>query len=896
MSATAGNRGRLFRTGTSLPPARANLVERKRLRNHINEGYNQGRGLTLISAPAGYGKSIAAAEWARSLQSSISSNANIFWLSPETGYNLPDRFYSSLAEIFLHETIDVGFSYADTYDDGLPKHLENLLFDIINSISETNYVLIMDDYHRVKEPLIHQTVQFLLDHRPPSLHLILVTREDPPLSLARMRAHAEITEIRARELAFNADEAVCFMKTTMAVDIKNQWIYDLAERTEGWAAGLQLAAISLRQSGNIEAFINDFKGSHRYLVDYLIDEVLQNQPENLKLFLSQTAILKEFNAELCSVLTGNNNSKALLTEIEKGNLFLIPLDENREWYRYHHLFADCMRRFLEPGEEKMLYETASRWSENKNYVNDAVEYALATADYEFAADTIERILRNPQSWSSGYISVLEKWLNDLPAFCVDCRPDLQVMASRAMFLAGKPDKAEKLLDQAEQVIAKHHKASKSDDLVVKAQISIYRAAIFALKGKLRKALELVEPAMDLLKDENMHIRARGFDTLGLIYEQSGCFEKAVYYYIKAGDAADSAGVIYLAVNAYCEAAMIKLKQGQLDEAENLCREALERAKDEAENLPPAGLAWAILGTLACERNELDRAERLINKGVELARKGGITDDLKNIYYFLTRLQMTQGDRNNLVNTLNNLSRVLNSYRVERLENRSKAIKARVSLYLGNISAAANWAKEFENTYLPKATENVQDFENLTLARIMLAKNRLADSLLLTTQIVNETRQGGRNGALLEALILHALTSFSCGNDNETESALQEALNLAEPEGYMRIFIDEGEIMKQILNQYLAQKTNPVSGAYCKKLLAAFLVDAVEKQPYEVLSPQEINILELIANGLSNKAIADKLFISLGTAKWHAHNIYEKLGVNSRTKAVARGRELKIIAD
>lgn len=885
----------LFRTGFSLPPARSNLVKRKRLVDQINEGLAEGRGLTLISAPAGYGKSIAAAEWARHIQSSTEPKANVFWLSPEADYYVPDRFFSSLAEIFLHKSLDAGFNYADPFGKDLPEHLQNLLFDLINNITSVNCILIMDDYHRVKDPLIHNSVQFLLENRLSSLHIVLITREDPPLSLARMRAHAEMTEIRARDLAFNVDEAVSFMKTTMAIEINHHLIYDLAQHTEGWAVGLQLAALSLRQSSNIEAFIKDFKGSHRYLVDYLVDEVLQKQPEELKLFLSQTAILKEFNAELCSVVTGYKNSELLLNIIEKANLFLIPLDEQREWYRYHHLFADCLRRLLEPREKVRLYEIASQWSESKTFLNDAVEYALATANYEFAADAIERILKTPQSWSSGYVSMLEKWLNELPAICIECRPELQVMASRALFLAGKPVKSEQLLDQAEMVIAKQNEAGKKTEPLVKVQISIYRAAIYALKGRLKEALIMIEPAMKLLQNDNMHIKARGLDTLGLIHEQSGCFDKAAQLYVKAGDCANSASVTYLAVNAYCEAAMVKLKQGQLSKAEYLCREALKIAKDNTDSLPPAGLAWAILGNIARERNDLDRAELLITKGIELATKGGIIDDLKNIYYFLTQLHMARDDRSSLTNALNNVTRVLRSYQVERLERRSEAIKARVSIHLGNVETAANWAKGFEKRSLSNQFESMHDFEKLTLARIMLVQKRLTDAHLLITSIIAETIKGNRNGALLEALILHTILSHSRNIDSETENTLQQALTLAEPESYVRIFVDEGEVMQQILIQYINSKKNQASKNYCKILIDAFDSEKSSVRPlYEILSPQEVKILGLIASGYSNQAIADKLFISLGTAKWHAHNIYQKLGVNSRTKAVIKGRELNLL--
>ncbi|MEN1760363.1 LuxR C-terminal-related transcriptional regulator [Anoxynatronum sibiricum] len=885
---------------TTLPPPRPKLVNRRRLVSLLNEGLLAGRRATLISAPAGYGKSVLASEWVRSIQTN-SEGLQVFWLSLESSDDNPGRFLAYLSAAFLNQPLTIASINRDSdFNSPIPEHVEQLLHSMLFSLSEwenqsgNGLFIVLDDYHRIHSPFIHQIVQYLIDHSPPCLHILLVTREDPPLSIPRLRAHGEITEIRLRDLAFDIPEATEFITSIMGTTIRPEWVADLFERTEGWAVGLQLAALSLRQCSDIGAFINHFKGSHRYLVDYLIEEVIKSQPSEIRHFLKQTSVLKSFNHELCTEMAEQKRSQDILRQLEKSNLFLIALDEQKEWYRYHHLFADCLRKQLSKEEKNRLYRIAANWSEKRGYLADAVEYALASEDHNVAADTIERVLKNPLIWSRGYVSLLESWLIKLPPDFIGCRPDLQIMASRVLFLSGKLEESAFLLDRGEVMLQEFPLQDEIFQKSLSAQIHIYRAALLAMNGKVVDGLRLIDPAMSELSPDLIHIKARGYDTLGLIYELAGNFEESYHFYLKASDFAGRAGVLYLAINALCEAASVRLAQGKMGEAKQTCFQALELAGDEKHIIPPAGLAWAVLGEIAREENDLKEAKHCLDKAAELAGKGGIVDDLRHVYFYQTQLQMSRQDFGMMTEHLGILVGILESYRVQRLSIRAGAIKARVALLKGHLQKAVSWASQFQSFLNSSSVQYLIDYELLTMIRVKMAVNQYLESSQLAGELIDQCRAGNRNKTLLEALMLHTIACWYRGDKEGLMNSFHDALLIAEAEGYVRSFTDEGLILKQIFEYALPLLKEPSLKAYGKSLFNTFSAEPPAIDVSGLLSEQEARILQLIASGLSNQEIAKKLFISLGTVKWHAHNIYEKLGVSSRTQAVVRGRELKVI--
>ena len=520
----------LLRTKLYIPPIRSSLIGRCRLLAVLDHGLTQGSHFTLISAPAGYGKSVIAAEWLRSLQNTKSRSTQVFWLSLDEKDNNLVRFLTYLAASLQIDETETWLHVQGMLRAPQLPPIDTLMTSLINGVSQVwldsnsdgersdCVVLVLDDYHKINHPLIHDTIQFLLEFSPPQLHLVLVTREDPPLPLSRMRVQNEMTEIRAKDLRFTEEETNEFIHQVSGLTLHPDWINTLANRTEGWIAGLQLVALSIGEHADISVFMENFRGSHRYLLDYLMDEVLLLQTEERRQFLCRTSVLERFNASLCNVLTGREDSQNMLAEIEQLNLFLIPLDEHREWYRYHHLFADCLRTQLDKEEQIVFRKKAAEWFETNKDITEAVQYALATGDCDYAAATIERGLNLPQAWSGGQLTVLEEWLAALPEVCLRSRPLLQISASRIFFLAGKLEQSSILLAQAEETL---QTAIVENSHYALAQIGIYKGAILATQGQVTQAREIVTRAMGELPSDDLHAQARAFDTLGLICERAG---------------------------------------------------------------------------------------------------------------------------------------------------------------------------------------------------------------------------------------------------------------------------------------------------------------------------------------------------------------------------------------
>jgi LuxR family maltose regulon positive regulatory protein len=822
------------------------------------------------------------------------------WLSLESGDNEPDRFLSYLFSAFHSQDLtqdlaqDLAFSGMWDWDDF--SLIEPLLSDWINRLAVTELeqlILVLDDYHRINRPVIHRITQFLLDHRPGRLHLIITTREDPPLSLARLRVRDELTELRARDLSFTQDEAEAFFRWTMKLTVQSDSVWLLTERTEGWIAGLQLAALSIRKNQNAPALLEDLQASHRFLVDYLMEEVLQAQPDSIRQFLFQTAHLKRFSADLCNAVTGRHDSGAVLKTLEKNNLFLIPLDDQRNWYRYHHLFAECLRKEAALTHRLSLYHSTARWCAGHGFFEEAVEYALDSSDFELAAETIETILNNPGAWSSGHLGQLESWLRALPDTVVHCRPKLQIVAARALYLTGKFDQAEALLDRASHILNSEGSLcqGQEDLAILQVQVGIYRASIMAVNGRLAVARTLVLEAMDRMPAGFPHIEARGLDTLAIIDMNTGRLEQAESGFLAAADMAEMAGVAYLSVNARCEAAMVRLVQGRLNEAEELCRDTLAQVNEARGPIPPAGLAWAILGNIFRERHELERATCFLDTAIELAREGGLMDDLQQAYLGQARLQLARGNPGQAQDFLKKSLLILKSFRMPRLIRLSQALEAWAALQLGDLPSALKISRQLEREGLASNPDDlIHERERLTVARVLLAENQLAEARHCLAPVCLAARNAGRNGSLMEALVLLAQIAWRQGDESECCQHLAEAIGLARPQGYVRLFADEGTPMRQMIAACLKHKGMLAFRPYCERVLAA-MEPADQTDFPERISPQELRILRMIAEGESNQMIAARLNISLGTAKWHIHNLYAKLEVSSRTQAINRGREL-----
>jgi len=875
---------RFLETKFHIPPWREGGVTRPRLLERLQSGLGECRKLTLVSAPAGYGKTTLIAEWLRTIE----DDSRVAWLSLDESDNDPLRFFGYWLASLRRLDESLGTHVQSLLDMPQLPAFDSFLDGLINDLSalDTSTLLVLDDYYLITNPKIHQALEYFLDHQPARVHLAITTREDPPFPLARMRARGQMTEIRAHDFRFTPQEAGQFFNQSMKLDLTPQSVNDLEKRTEGWAVGLQLAGLALQSLPDPQKFIETFRGSHRYVLDYLAEEVLRQQGEDVRRFLAQTSILERLNASLCNALTERNDSQSVLTRLEQSNLFIIPLDNEREWYRYHHLFADYLRTELSKPEMAELYKKAATWHEENDLVFEAVKYALASVDTEFAADVIERALNKDTTWSGGNLTLLSSWLDELPPQAFEQRPRLGLNSSRVLYLSGHFELAEQRINQTEQIIKSMPAIPDSEREQMLVLAALNRGSIAAVRGDVKQAIEQATFAQSRLPRDNHLAHARAFYDLGLAYEISSQTELAVKNYLQSSTEAKMAGVLFLAIHARCSAAQAQIALGQLRLAEQTCQEAIQIS--EGRHMPPLGLAWMILGAIALERNDIAPARQLLQKGIALAREGGLMDDLVFGLAFLSRIH-AYGDTANALAAVQEVNSIMQAYGVQRMTVLASAYLARLQLFMGQKQAAAQWAAEVQ----PVRAAISHEFVDLTLARILLAMDDLDTIPSILNPLLEKATAAGRMQTCIEAMLRLSLFHHAKKDSRSAVDWLGKSLQLAAPEGFIRIFLDEGKPLLDLL-----PKARPAAPEFVDSLLGQNQPEGESRsapleQLLDPLSEQEIRVLKLIVAGKSNQQIADELVISVGTAKWHVHNILQKLGVGNRPQAIARARELGI---
>jgi LuxR family transcriptional regulator, maltose regulon positive regulatory protein len=909
----------LLQTKLYRPTLRPDLVSRARLREQLSTGLWSGgpesgrafaRKLTLIAAPAGFGKTTVMADFVAWLQAcdarlpSTVQRLESSWLSLDAADNDPARFLRYLIGALQNPLPGMGDSFKMLLESGAATQLSAVMEGLINEIATRPQpvVLALDDYHVIHDTEIECLMSFLLDHQPPNLHLLIASRSDPALPLSRLRARGQLLELRIHALRFTEAEAAAFFTQTMGLDLPPDGMAALEARTEGWIAGLQLAALSLQGRADPEAFIKAFSGSHRYVIDYLVDEVLHHQPPELRDFLVRTSILERLCSSLCDALMGDETqasgaSAALLPALERANLFLIPLDERREWYRYHHLFADSLRAQLDPAEQCALHRRAARWHQSHDLPVEAVHHAREAGDPDFAADVIERAVQQPAAWSSGQLATLVRWLDTLPDAVLSARPALSLHASRALFLTGRVTESERLLDRATAAIE-----GREDDEAIEllALADVYRGSIDALHGQVRRGIAQVQRGLAHLPQRALHARARAHDMVALGYILVGEPRPAEQHLLEAGALAQSAGVAFLAINATCEAAQMQALQGRLDEAEATCHTALEI---NSTPIPPHGLVWTILGEIARQRNDLDSAEQRIAKGLALSQAGALADDMQMGLISLAWLRQNQGDAVRARHALNQAAQIVQGYQMDALSERLAAHQAWLDLVQGRLDTVRQWAVRTRESRKGATVEYSRELGNLTLARIDLALGQIPSALDILTAVLAEARAAGRGHAVLQALLLQAQGLRQQGRTEEAVGALREAVRLAAPERWRRPFLDDAGPAGPLLMQSRSHAPDFVDELL--ELLQVPAANAPSSEPYsseatattasgEALSAREVEILGLLAEGLTNREIGQALYIGVGTVKWYLTHLYDKLDVGSRTQAVARARDCGLL--
>jgi LuxR family maltose regulon positive regulatory protein len=904
-------------------------MPRPRLVERLNVGLH--RKLTLISAAAGFGKTTLLSDWVRHTERPVA------WLSLDRGDNDPGRFWRYV--IAALQTVDTAIGRTAQAALLSPQQppLNTLVTALINDVVAfpAPLILVLDDYHVIEAEPIHNSLNFLLDHLPPQLHLVITTRADPPLSLSRRRGRSELTEIRMADLCFTTKEAVEFLNTCMGLDLSAEDITRLEDRTEGWIVGLQMAALSLQGRADKHDFVTAFAGDDCYVGDYLVEEVLRHQPPHNKTFLLQTSILERLCGSSCDAVTEGRRergeeSQAILEYLERANLFIVPLDNRRHWYRYHHLFADLLHRHLRQsvGAQALalLHLRASTWYEREGFIAEAVSHALAAPDLEHATALIER--HAPDIASRGEIVLARSWLEALPEDMVRSSPYLCLLRSG---FEESTELSEQWFQDAERAWAaqsSHLDEQEMSDRVAQTRFSGWvasaRASLSFRRGdSIPEVIEFSRQALDYIPEDNLlyNLRARSnlFLILGYSYWRLGNENAANQAFAEARRIGEAVEHFSTSIWATCNQARIAYDRGRLRQAAAICQAVLRSIVEPSEQvgrpLPVAGGLYIVLGSILLEWNDLEGASRALTKGLEMIQLTRETSIQKDGYITLARLKQAQGDVAGAFDLIEQVEQL-------RIEADSEAAALKMRFWLSQaerdpryLDVAAQFAEERQFRLDHKERRSV---EQLALAHLLIAQRRARQNALSATsahgqpqpdlqpllrfldrqlQVAEEQDQ---TWWMANVLILQAMALQVQGDTDQAIFALQRALELAEPEGFARIFVDKGAPMARLLYQAAACGIAP---DYAGKLLTAF-PDAVPTDQSKVQRPRaemvepltrrELEVLRLVAAGLSNREIAQRLVISPGTVKVHISNIYDKLGVRKRTQAVAKARMLGVL--
>jgi LuxR family maltose regulon positive regulatory protein len=897
----------LLQTKLYIPPIRSELVPRPRLLQRLNEGLQ--RSLALVSAPAGFGKTTLVSEWVHTAGPHRDAPLQAAWLSLDDEDNELPRFLSYLIAALARVAPGAAQAAGNLLRMPQLPPAETILTTLINELCSvpTDLVLVLEDYHAIEAGAIHEALTFLLDNLPPQVHLIISTRADPPLPLPRWRSRDMMVEIYADDLRFSQQESAAYLNDVMNLNLAPGDVTALNQRTEGWIVGLQMAALALQgksREQDASAFVQAFSGSHHYILDYLVAEVLAHQPAEVQTFLLQTSILSRLTGPLCDAVTGKEDGQVTLEALDTGNLFLVPLDDERCWYRYHHLFAEVLRARLKRAAGKQglapLHTRAAQWYEDHGEVTEAFKHAVTAEDFERAARLIE------ENWlrmgHAGRMNTVLGWLESMPDKVVRTRPMLCGAFAWVLWLTGRMDAVESYLDAAGDLWARQEAEGTMDPAHVRWQAGgpALKIQLARHRGQLEESIQFARETLSLAAEDDALLRSYGHVGLAHAHRELGDYERSSQAYVEGLPLARAAGNIAAANIAVFYLCRVLQLQGRLHEAAEAVREALHFTEAGGMAASPAcAILHVAMAHLCCEWNELPQAQKHLQRAQELARLGGHHEHVRNGGIVLARLNLAQGDPAGALEAILDAEGATAKAEMPLASAELAAYKARVWIALGEQAAAARWV-EVAAQRPGQDRGYTRQIEAITIARVLLAQGKLEQALSQLAACQQAAQQSGGLGWVIEIGILRALVQDAMGRRAGALESLEHALAQAEPEGYVQIFVDEGEPMAALLRRVAAPG---VAGTFVRLLLDALdrttprraPVDAPGPPPLiEPLTEREKEVLRLMVAGLSNREIADELVLAMGTVKAHLHNIYGKLGVRGRMQAAARAQELMLL--
>jgi LuxR family transcriptional regulator, maltose regulon positive regulatory protein len=897
------------------PPARrAQLVVRPRIAERLHSTLDAGHRLTLVSAPAGFGKTTLLSDWLIDIDQR-QRDTGAGWLSLDDADNDLTRFLAHLLAALRTAELDVDAAVLESLSTApAADALTRILNDVARAGEREpgkHWIVVLDDYHAIEASEVQDAVAFLLDHLPDQLHLVMATRSDPPLPLARLRSRGQLNEVRAADLRFTPSEAREFLNSVMGLELTAADVDALENRTEGWIAGLQLAALSLRgiaDRDQVNGFISAFTGSNRFVIDYLADEVLARELPQVRDFLLRTAILDQLHGPLCDAVTGGTDGTRTLQDLERANLFVVPLDTERSWYRYHHLFADVLHSHLlaeHPEQVPDLHRRASVWYAARGLVAEAVRHALGAEDFDRAAYLMEEALAEMSRTRQDRL--LMTWMHSLPASVVRRSPVLSITSGWSALMSGDLDAAESRLDDAEAALAAGAQdpelaATWADTDILRtapATISVYRASLAQARGDVAGTVRHARHAMDLARPADYFIRGAAGGFLGLAAWAAGDVGEALSTFSEAARSLRAAGNRIDALDMTVVLADMWIASGRPGRARRLYEQALQTATEGGAPFPRATADLHVgLAELDRELDDLPSAEEHLESARVLGERASITENRYRWYVAMAQVRAAGGD-------YDAATRLLDQAEVQYRRGfypevrPIAAMKARIQIAAGDVSSASEWTED-RAISVDDQPDYLREYEQLTLARLLLAQHgvgsQVDDRVLgLLDRLHAAAAATGRDGSVREIGVLQALAHHVGGDLPQALAALRRSVvDTPEPDGYVRLYLDEGDPMLALLHD-AARISDPVVQVQARRILehARPSVEA-STEPQQItgstLSDRELQVLRLLDSELTGPEIARELYVTLNTLRTHTKRIFTKLDVTTRAAAVRRAHE------